>query len=91
MARLLSSIIVLLIARSVQAQTTGEGISANQEQLQRERERLLHQQQEQTPNVRLPSPKKADVSTLFPVEESPCFSISRINLIGEAAERFQFS
>jgi len=89
--RLLGGIVILLATSVVQAQSTGENISANQEQLQRERERLLRQQQEQTPDVRLPAPKEVDVSTLFPVEESPCFPITRISLIGEAAERFQFA
>lgn len=88
---LLSSLAMLLASGSVQAQTTGTDIAANQEQLQRERERLLRQQQEQSPNVRLPEPKEVDVSTIFPVQESPCFPISRISLIGEAAERFQFA
>jgi len=89
--RLLGSIILLLATAAVQAQTTGADIAASQEQLQRERERLLRQQQEQTPDVRLPAPKEVDVSTIFPVEESPCFPISKISLIGEAAERFQFA
>jgi hypothetical protein len=43
------------------------GHTASQEQLQHERERLLRQQQEQSPNVRLPAPKEVDVSTIFPV------------------------
>src|SRR5450830_210766 len=89
--RLLSGIVILLASAAAQAQTTGADIAASQEQLQRERERLLRQQQEQTPNVRLPAPKEVDVSTIFPVEESPCFPISKISLIGEAAERFQFA
>lgn len=89
--RLLGGIAMLLATTAAHAQTTGEGIAASQEQLQRERERLLRQQQEQSPNVRLPAPKEVDVSTIFPVEESPCFPISKINLIGEAAERFQFA
>src|SRR5450830_578239 len=89
--RLLSGIVILLASAAAQAQTTGADIAASQEQLQRERERLLRQQQERTPNVRLPAPKEVDVSTIFPVEESPCFPISKISLIGEAAERFQFA
>jgi len=89
--RLLGGIAMLLATTTVQAQTTGANIAASQEQLQRERERLLRQQQEQTPNVRLPAPKEVDVSTIFPVEKSPCFPISRISLIGETAERFQFA
>ena len=89
--RLLGGIVILLAGATVQAQTTGADIAASQEQLQRERERLLRQQQEQSPNVRLPAPKEVDVSTIFPIEESPCFPISKISLIGEAAERFQFA
>src|SRR5450830_1844140 len=89
--RLLSGIVILLASAAAQAQTTGADIAASQEQLQRERERLLRQQQERTPNVRLPAPKEVDVSTIFPVEESPCFPISKISLIGEAAERFLFA
>ncbi|WP_083444812.1 ShlB/FhaC/HecB family hemolysin secretion/activation protein [Herbaspirillum rhizosphaerae] len=88
--RLLSSVVTLLIAGSVQAQTTGADIAASQEQLQQERDRLLRQQQEQTPDVRLPAPRKTDASAPFPVEESPCFPITRINLTGEATERFEF-
>ena len=89
--RLLSSIAMLFATATAQAQTTGADIAASQEQLQRERERLLRQQQEQSPDVRLPTLKETDVSTIFPVEESPCFPISKISLIGEAAERFQFA
>jgi len=89
--RVLGGIVTLLAATAVQAQTTGADIAASQEQLQRERERLLRQQQEQSPDVRLPAPQKNDASTIFPVEESPCFPISKIILIGEAAERFQFA
>jgi hemolysin activation/secretion protein len=89
--RWLSAIVALLAAGAAQSQTTGADIAASQERLQRERERLLRQQQEPSPDVRLPPSEEVDVSTIFPVEESPCFSISRISLIGEAAERFQFS
>ncbi|WP_155835211.1 ShlB/FhaC/HecB family hemolysin secretion/activation protein [Herbaspirillum sp. RV1423] len=89
--RLLGGIVAMLAIGAAQAQSTGAGISANQEQLQRERERLLRRQQEQAPDVRLPPSKELDVSTVFPVEESPCFPISKISLIGQAAERFQFA
>ncbi|MBP0597390.1 ShlB/FhaC/HecB family hemolysin secretion/activation protein [Herbaspirillum sp. LeCh32-8] len=89
--RLLGNIALLLASTAVHAQTTGTDIATSQEQLQRERERLLRQQQEQTPNVRLPAPKGVDLSTVFPAEESPCFPITKISLIGEAAERFQFA
>jgi len=88
---LLGGVVLLLATAAIHAQTTGADIATSQEQLQRERERLLRQQQEQSPDVRLPAPKDVDVSTIFPVEESPCFPISRISLIGEAAERFQFA
>lgn len=88
--RLLAGIIVLLAATTIQAQTAA-GIAASQEQLQRERERSLRRQQEQAPDVRLQTPKEIDAALIFPMAESLCFPISRISLIGEAAERFQFA
>jgi hemolysin activation/secretion protein len=89
--RLLGSIVALLAADIVQAQSAGAGIAAGQEQLQRERERLLRQQQEQSPDVRLPAPPPDDEAVAFPAQESPCFPIVRIDLAGEAAQRFRFA
>lgn len=57
---------------------------------QQERERALRQQQEETPDVRFPRPVEPEAA-LLPTEESPCFRIERIELQGDAAERFQWA
>lgn len=57
---------------------------------QQERERQLRLQQEQTPDVRLQAPV-VPATNLLPKNESPCFRIDRIVLVGEAADRFQFA
>ncbi|AOA70679.1 outer membrane hemolysin activator protein [Stenotrophomonas rhizophila] len=54
---------------------------------QQERERVLREQQETTPDVRLQAAPEEAVGRL-PVDESPCFTINHIVLDGELAERF---
>jgi hemolysin activation/secretion protein len=56
---------------------------------QQERERQLRLQQEQVPDVRLQAPE-VQPSALLPENETPCFRINHISLLGDAAERFQF-
>ena len=56
---------------------------------QQERERILRQQQETRPDVRLEQPAAAQGR--LPEEESPCFQIDHITLSGDAAERFQWA
>jgi hemolysin activation/secretion protein len=56
---------------------------------QQERERQLRLQQEQTPDVRLQTPA-VQPTALLPENETPCFRIKHISLLGDAAERFQF-
>ena len=75
-----------------QAQAASPADAANQEFLRRqERERVLRQQQEQSPDVRLqPVPGVTDLTRL-PLDEWPCFPIERILLEGEAAEKFQWA
>ncbi|MCL2162442.1 MAG: ShlB/FhaC/HecB family hemolysin secretion/activation protein [Betaproteobacteria bacterium] len=64
---------------------------ATQEVLrQQERERILRQQQETGPDVRLEPPAAPEQERL-PENESPCFRIDRITLTGEAAKRFQWA
>lgn len=89
--RVVSVAAVLFAAGAVQAQTTGTGIAATQEQWQRERERVLRQQQEVVPDVRLDKDAQSRSRSTFPADESPCFPISRITLTGTAAARFQFA
>ncbi len=56
---------------------------------QQERERLLRQQQESTPDVRLQ--QETETQELFPEGETPCFPINQIELTGEDAEDFQWA
>ena len=57
---------------------------------QQERERVLREQQEVTPDVRLQAAPEEATGRL-PVDESPCFSIDHIVLDGELAERFRWA
>ncbi len=56
---------------------------------QQERERQLRRQMEKSPDVRLPAEESKE-SILVPRNESPCFPIERIELAGDAVERFQW-
>lgn len=77
------------------AQSPSPADSANQEFLrQQERDRALRRQQEQAPDVRLPekpASSQPDSAGLIPRNESPCFTIERIVLVGDSAERFQWA
>ncbi|RYH67220.1 MAG: ShlB/FhaC/HecB family hemolysin secretion/activation protein [Alcaligenaceae bacterium] len=57
---------------------------------QQARERVLREQQENVPDVRL-RPTQAPPPKQLPAEESPCFRISRIKLDGEQAQRFSWA
>ena len=64
---------------------------ATQELLrQQERERVLREQQETTPDVRLQRPAEAATDRL-PANESPCFTIESIRLSGEDAQTFRWA
>lgn len=65
--------------------------AAQEQLLQHERERQLREQQQISPDVRLPNPPPPTESLVFPEQESPCFKISRLLLIGEGAAQFQFA
>ncbi|CAG0976084.1 Hemolysin transporter protein ShlB [Methylophilaceae bacterium] len=65
--------------------------SAQEQLLQQERERQLREQQEILPDVRLPDTVPKPELANYPDNESPCFNISRVTLIGETAEKFQFA
>ena len=73
-----------------QAPASREGL--DQERLrQQERERLLRQRQEATPDVRLDAPTEPAANERLPGDETPCFRIQRIELRGDAADRFQWA
>jgi hemolysin activation/secretion protein len=65
--------------------------AAQEQLLQQERERQLREQQEISPDVRLLNQASPPELLVYPDNESPCFTISSITLIGETAEKFQFA
>lgn len=67
-----------------------------QEQIrQQERQRLLRQQQELKPDARDAGEKLKEVepiaSDVIPDNETPCFTINRIELIGDSSDKFKFA
>ena len=58
---------------------------------QQERERLLRQQQERNPDVRLIEAPAAVSANRLPAGEAPCFTIDQLVLRGEDAAQFQWA
>ena len=84
--------VATIIAMPARAQSTAPTDATTQEFLrQQERERALRQQLERTPDARLKRPETHDHLGRLPTDESPCFTINRIVLQGDAAERFQWT
>lgn len=75
---------VLPISAQVQDRATQELLR------QQERERVLREQLETTPDSRLQRPVTKELEPL-PINESPCFPIHQITLVGEEAKRFQWA
>lgn len=81
-----------------QTSPTNPADIAAQEQLrQLERERVQRQQQETRPDVRLSAPTVlpegapyAELDEFFPTDETPCFTIRSLHLIGDESSRFQW-
>ncbi|EMR12802.1 hemolysin activator protein [Methylophaga lonarensis MPL] len=65
--------------------------AAQEQQLQQERERQLRNQQEISPDVRIPTPDSLPENLVYPDSESPCFPINSITLVGESSAEFQFA
>ena len=87
-----SSITLALSGLFYTSSAFAQSFAADELLSQQERERQLRLQQEQTPDVRLQAPAPAKpAEVLLPENESPCFSIERIALVGDAADRFQFA
>lgn len=77
--------------------TNPADIAAQEQLRQQERERALRQQQETRPDVRLPSPitvpsgvATVEADEILPTEETPCFTITSVRLVGDQSERFQW-
>ncbi|RPD83264.1 ShlB/FhaC/HecB family hemolysin secretion/activation protein, partial [Neisseria weixii] len=64
-----------------------------QEQTRQEQQRLrqLEQQMQSAPDVRLDRTAEAVSSLLLPQNESPCFTVHDISLVGDSANKFQFA
>ncbi|WP_442957743.1 ShlB/FhaC/HecB family hemolysin secretion/activation protein [Polaromonas sp.] len=63
------------------AQAAPQTSAAQEERRAQERDRVLREQQERTPDVRLPRPPEAE-SPRLPAAESPCFVIHQLRLQG---------
>lgn len=74
---------------SVSPERAASAIDAREQQRQQERERALQQQNAPQADARLSRPEA--VLPDYPVNESPCFTINRLALVGEAAGRFQWA
>jgi hemolysin activation/secretion protein len=68
------------------------GAAAAQEQRRlQERERAQSQQLQRKPDVRLDTAAVPDALLPLPVNEAPCFHITRVELNGTSASRFQWA
>jgi hemolysin activation/secretion protein len=77
------------MAFSVAAQQVGDP-GAQELLRQQERERVLREQQESRPDVRLES-RQGEQGERLPTQEQPCVRIDRIVLEGEGAKGFQWA
>ena len=82
-------LVLLGMAFSVAAQQVGDP-GAQELLRQQERERVLREQQESRPDVRLEN-SQGEQGDRLPTQEQPCVHIDRIVLDGEAAKRFQWA
>ncbi len=64
-------------------------LDAREQQRQQERERALLEQNTPQVDARLTRPVVALPD--YPADESPCFTINRLTLVGESADRFQWA
>ncbi len=82
-------LVLLCMAFSVAAQQVGDP-GAQELLRQQERERVLREQQESRPDVRLES-RQGEQGERLPTQEQPCVRIDRIVLDGEGAKGFQWA
>lgn len=89
--RILVLVIWNLFSVATYAGATVIDRAAQEQLLQQEREHQLREQQQISPDVRLPTPAFPSESLVYPDHEAPCFTIDRITLTGESAVKFQFA
>jgi hemolysin activation/secretion protein len=70
---------------------SAEDIAKEEFLRQEERERLLREQQEQTPDVILKPPVPIKEVGKLPLSEYPCFKIKQIILVGDNAKKFRWA
>ena len=83
-------LVVSLLAPWVPVWAQTQDNAAQELRRQQERERLLREQQETAPDVRLRITPEESAQTL-PENETPCFVIAQIRLEGDEAQRFQWA
>lgn len=84
--------LVLALAALPAAHAFGQAGPANQEVIRdQERARLLREQLERRPDVRLPSGADTPETARLASGEAPCFTITTIVLEGDASARFQWA
>lgn len=64
---------------------------AQEQRRQEERERVLREQQERAPDVRLPKPETPQGLERLPSIEPDCVDIKNITLVGDGADQFQWA
>lgn len=94
--KLFISLLFLILPFSSIAADINQVDTNTQEQIrQQERQRLLRQQQEIKPDARDAGEQlknAAPIATdLIPENETPCFVINRIELVGDSADKFKFA
>ncbi|SFA95960.1 Hemolysin activation/secretion protein [Pseudomonas sp. NFIX10] len=84
---------LLLIAAWMTGAWSAAQAAGPEEELlrQQERERVLRDQLESRPDVRLQAAPVDEGAGRLPAKETPCFAINDIRLIGEASEKFQWA
>ncbi len=82
---------VLLMAAAAGVRAQPAGGAAQELQRQQERERILREQMERTPDVHLPPSEMPQGMERLPAEETPCVRIERITLTGDAAGQLQWA
>jgi len=83
--------VALLTATAHGALAQSAGDAAQELQRRQERERILREQMERTPDVRLEPSATPQGMARFSENETPCVRIERITLIGDASEQFQWA
>lgn len=88
---LILSDVLSLPEQGLAAPINVQDAAAREVQRQQQRERVLREQQELRPDVHIDDYRQFVGSEIIPDDETPCFQINKINLVGNAAEQFLFA